>query len=236
MVTPPTAPTGDYVLYADRRRMLRNLNTRMLLICLPLVLLAFAAVGVLSGAAPPPPSGPPSGRLPAPLDLHATLGWLPWFLVAELVVLWLASVASHLRQVKPIVTLGPRGLAVDTMATHLGELSWDEVGEVRCYTMIYRYVGIVPRDTSALCRRLGPRRAWLLWMNAACIPLYRIFGIFLAPINIPQVYLPIRADELAATIRAYQVAYGPTRAGGRGEAPWQPEGGVWPPPPSTLRG
>ena len=129
--------------------------------------------------------------------MSAFFGWLPWFFLAEIVLLWLVTSASHRKQAKPIVTLRAQGITVDTMATHIDELAWEDIAEVRCYTFIYRYVGIVPRDIFGLSRRLGVRRGWLLWMNGVNMPLYKALGMFFAPINIPQVYLPITADELS---------------------------------------
>ena len=108
-------------------------------------------------------------------------------------------------------------------------MSWEEIGEVRVYNLGYRYVGVVPRDAKTLYRRLGMRRSWLLWLNTACIPLYQLFGIFVAPINIPQAYLPVPADELAAMLHSYQVAYGHRSD----EA--TPAEGTWPPPPTVPR-
>jgi hypothetical protein len=228
-----TLPTDDYVFYADQRKMNGNLNKRMLLICVPLVLFMFALCGILTHGLDTLSPHPSAHSGHAPLFVRTSspivvvLGGLPWFLTAEILILWLISGRAQRKQVKPLVTLSPQGMSIDTTAQHLGLLTWDEIGEVRTYNLIYRYVGIVPRDTQALCRRLGTRRSWVLWMNAACIPLYKLFGRFVAPINIPQVYLPVTADELAATIHRYQAAYARTPN-------WEalpPSENVWPPPP-----
>jgi hypothetical protein len=228
-----TLPTDDYVLYADQRKMSGNLNKRMLLFCVPLVLFLFAFCGILTHGLSvlDPHSASPSG--PTPLFVRTSspaaviLGWAPWFVTAEVLIVWLIAGRAQRKQIKPLVVLSPQGISIDTTAQHLGLLTWDEIAEVRTYNLCYRYVGVVPRDTQALCRRLGTRRSWLLWLNAACIPLYKPFGIFVAPINIPQVYLPVTADELAATIHRYQAAYVRTPN-------WEalpPSENVWPPPP-----
>ena len=236
MITPPASPSEDYILYADRRKMLVGFHRRMLLICVPMVVLAFAASGALGHRIPVPLHhpyypGPSFTWVRTPPLLNAILGWAPWFLFAEVVFLWLVVGRSCRRRQRD----GAK--ANGSRPAHMGEMSWDEVGEVRCYTFLYRYVGVVPADTAALCRRLGPRRAWLLWMNAACIPLYKFFGLFVAPINIPQVYLPIPAEELASSIRSYQAAYGRPSAFGYGQStPLEPPTeGTWPPPPNATR-
>jgi len=226
-----------YVLYADTKKSLAGLNKRMLFFLLPLVVLSFVFFGAFShGFAIPRhgPSGQPAPALRVPFDpaMAAFFSWFPWFLLAECVFLYVVMARSHRKQKKPIVVLNADGIEVDTTATHLGLIRWDEIEEVRPYTFIYRYVGIVPKNTSALCRRLGAGRAWVVQLNAFCILLYNLLGIFVAPINIPQVYLPITIDELTARIRAYQEAHARAAANAYGTVLGTSDGNIWPPPPS----
>ncbi len=229
-------PPEDYVLYADTKKSLTGLNKRMLFIMVPLVLLSFLYFGALAHQFTPPPPVLPGQHI-APPRVSATaarISWFPWFLVAECVFLYVIAARSHKKQKKPIVVLSSEGIAVDTMATHVGLIRWDEIEEVRPYNFMYRYVGIVPKNTSALCRRLGAGRSWMLQVNAFCIPLYKLLGVFVAPINIPQVYLPITVDELTARIRAYQETYARPVVPAYGTVPVPHDGSVWPPPP--MRG
>lgn len=231
-------PTEDYVLFADKSKALSNLNKRMLLV-LPLVVLFFAVSAYYAHGF----SVPVHTKKPPFLVKHvqvqfgpitsAVLFGLPWFLAAEFGLLYWVQVRSFRKQAKPIVTLSSEGIAVDTLATHLGLIYWSEIEEVRSYTLIYRYVGIVPKNSAALAQRLGKKQSLLMSMNAVCVPLYKPFGIFAAPINIPQVYLPITVDELVAHIRTYQAAY-------QEEANQFHPGlglpaieGAWPPPPRS---
>lgn len=230
-------PTEDYVLYADTKKSLAGLNKRMLFLMLPLVVLSFVFFGTFShGFAIPRhgPSGQPAPALRVPFDpaMAAFFSWFPWFLLAECVFLYVVMARSHRKQKKPIVVLNADGIAVDTTATHIGLIRWDEIEEVRSYTFIYRYVGIVPKNTNALCQRLGAGRAWVVQVNAFCIPLYKLLGIFVAPINIPQVYLPITVDELTARIRAYQEAHARAAANAYEVAPVTHDGSIWPPSPA----
>ncbi len=230
-------PAEDYVLYADTKKSLRGLNKRMFFFMLPLVVLSFVFFGAFShGFAIPQhgPSGQPLPPVPVRFDpaMTAFLSWFPWFLLAECAFLYVVMARSHKKQKKPIVVLNSEGIAVDTTATHIGLIRWDEIEEVRSYTLIYRYVGIVPRNTSALCRRLGAGRSWVVQVNAFCIPLYKLLGIFVAPINIPQVYLPVTVDELTARIRAYQEAYARPVIPAYGAVPVTHDGSIWPPPPA----
>ena len=202
-------PLEEYVLFADQNKSVSGLNKRMLFFLLPLILLSFAFSHFLA-----------SGIL--------TL--FPWLLVGECALLYLVMIRSFKKQKKPIITLSARGIEVDTSGTHLGLIYWNEIEEIRNYTCIYRFVGIVPKNTTALCQRLGMRRAWLVQMNAACIPLCKPFGLFVAPINIPQLHISLSADELLKHIQFYRAAYT--------EQCNLPPGldlpsaeGVWPPPP-----
>lgn len=202
-------PTEDYVLFADRSKSLSGLNRRTLFILLPLVLLSLAFSHYLA-----------SGIL--------TL--FPWLLVGECAFLYLVMARSYKKQKKPILTLSASGIEVDTTGTHLGLIYWNEIEEIRSYTCIYRFVGIVPKNTTALCQRLGMRRAWLVQLNAACIPLYKPFGLFIAPINIPQLHISLSADELLKHIQFYRAAYSRQCSLPPGlDLP--SEEGVWPPPP-----
>lgn len=164
--------------------------------------------------------------------MFAFFSWFPWFLLAECVLVYVIMARAHKKQTKPIIVLSPEGITVDTTATHIGLIRWEEIEEVRSYTRIYRYVGIVPKNTDALCRRLGGSRSWLLQVNAFCIPLYKLIGVFVAPINIPQVYLPITVDELTARIHTYQEAYTVPPGFAPQAAPIVADGSIWPPPPA----
>lgn len=156
---------------------------------------------------------------------------LPWFLVAEFALLYWVQVRSFRKQAKPIVILSPEGIAVDTQGTHLGLIYWHEIEEIRAYTLVYRHVGIVPKNSEQLAKRLGQKQSWLFRLNASCVPLYKPFGIFVAPINIPQVYLPITVDELLAHIQIYQAAY-TSKSGQFHPGLGLPVSeGTWPPPP-----
>lgn len=230
-------PADEYVLYADTKKSLDGLNKRMLFFMLPLVVLSFVFFGVFTHGFTIPRPGPAGRPVPAlrvPFDpaMAAFFSWFPWLLLAECIFLYAVMARSHRKQKKPIVVLNAEGIAVDTTATHIGLIRWDEIEEVRPYTLIYRYVGIVPKNTSALCQRLDGGRSWMLQVNAFCIPLYKLLGIFVAPINIPQVYLSVTADELATRIRAYQEAHARPVAHAYGAAPHTSDGSIWPPPPA----
>jgi hypothetical protein len=185
--------SDEIVIFSDKQKMFRRIDLRFVLIVLPMYVAMFALFAYLRRIVP----------AEAPSFIKSELTFLPWALIAFYVVIYAIITMSISRQRFPIVTISHEGLNIHTVATQIGLLRWDEIAEVRTYTFIYRYVGIVPRDLNGLSRRVGSG-AILLRLNSWCIPLYRLFGIFIAPINIPQEYLPMTADELADRIRAYR--------------------------------
>lgn len=237
-MTADILPANDYILFADKSKALGNLNKRMLLV-LPLVVVFFAfSLYFAHGFTAPIRSKKPPFLVKhvqvqfGPLTTSILSG-LPWFLAAEFALLYWAQVRSFRKQAKPIVVLSSEGIAVDTQATHLGLIYWSEIEEIRTYTLIYRYIGVVPKNTDALAQRLGKKQLWLVSINAACVPLYKLFGIFTAPINIPQVYLPIPVDELMAQITIYQKAYQRQSRQSHSGLDSPEVEGVWPPPPQN---
>lgn len=232
-----TSPSEDYILYPDKRKSLGNLNKRLLFMMLPIILLSFVpsvffphgfSISVHSSTAP--------YRVRQVLVndpvLSSLFSWVPWFFVAEVVALYFVVARSYRKQTEPIVVLSRDGIAVNTQGTHLNLIRWDEIEEVRCYNLVYRYVGIVPKNTDALLERLGKKGNWAVTLNASFAPLYRPFGVFVAAINIPQVNLSIPADDLLTHIQTYQKAYnrGITTPLGLNLPHTE---GVWPPPPRS---
>ena len=191
-------PTEDYVLFADRSKSVSGLNKQMLFFLLPLVLLSFAFSHYLASGfsvtihSKTPPYAARRVQVPYSPTTNGILTLFPWLLVGECALLYLIMVRSYKKQKKPIIILSARGIEVDTSGTHLGLIYWNEIEEICSYTFIYRFVGIVPKNTTAFCQRLGMRCAWLVQMNLARILLLKPFGLIVAPINIPQLHLSFR--------------------------------------------
>ncbi len=209
------------VIYPDKRKMFRRLNMRAVFILLPVVAGVFVLFAFLRRLILP---AIPNPAHPVPPFIVTEFTFLPWCVLVFYFAVYVFTLAVLQRQNRPLITLSPEGLIIHTVATQIGLLRWDEIGEMRTYTFIYRYVGIVPRDPTRLYRRLGSR-ALLLRLNSWCVPLYRLFGQFIAPINIPQEYLPMSADELARLIRDYRPL----------DLPPPAAAGVWPPAPQNMR-
>ena len=230
--------TEDYVLFADKSKSIRGLNRHMLIGLLPVVFLMFGlSYFFLTFSIPIRSKTPPylvrHVRV-ASLDpmLFAFFSWFPWFLVAECVVIYIVTANLLKKQIKPIVVLNSAGIQINILKTQIGPIYWNEIGEIRGYSFIsHRFIGIVPKNLKDISQRMEKKQVWLFELNAACIPLYKPFGIFVAPINIPMDRLAISTDELLAHIRTYQAADRKQANQFHPRLRLPAAEGVWPPPP-----
>ena len=179
---------GPVTIYQDTPKALRRLRIRCLCLA-PLFLIMFAVFGRLSN------------------DLDVLTNMLRWVLLAEIPVLYFLVSRKLTRQTKPIVSFSSQGITVNTLCTRVGFLRWDEIKDVTTYNLGFRFVGITLNDPATVYRRLGLKDSWLLRLNGLVVPLYKLVRIRVAPINIPQEYLPLSADELLAQINAYRATY-----------------------------
>jgi hypothetical protein len=178
---------GPVTIYTDTRKALRRLRIRCLCLA-PVFLLMFVLFS----------TGP------------FTLGGanlLRWILLAEIPVLYFLVSRNLTKQTKPIVSFSSSGITVNTLGSQIGFLRWDEIKEIYTYNLMYRFVGIELKDPKTVYARLGLKGSWLLRLNDLVIPLYKLFRIRVAPINIPQEYLPMSADELLTQIEACRSTY-----------------------------
>ena len=176
-------------IYPATSKALRGLRIRLLCFALPIILIMFAMLSLS----------------PVPLDGLTNL--MRWILLAEIPVLYFFVSRKLKTQTKPIVSVSSQGITVHTLCSQVGFLRWDEVKDVYAYSMGYRFVGITLNDPKTVYRRIGLKRSWMPRMNALVAPLHKPFRIRLAPINIPQEFLPLSADEMAAQIVAYKFMY-----------------------------
>ena len=176
-------------IYPATSKALRGARKRLLCIALPVNLTLFVMLSM------------------SPLPLDGFTNLLRWMLLAELPLLYFMMARKLAQQTKPIVSLSSQGITVNALWSRVGFLRWDEIKDVHAYSLGYRFVGITLNDPKTVYRRIGLKRSWILRMNGAVVPLYKLFRIRVAPINIPQEFLPMSADELTAQIQAYRDAY-----------------------------
>ena len=222
---------GDrVVIYPALRKGVSNFNKRAVLGLLPISLLMFVIFGFLVSvmihqrtALQALPLSATNQQQIASLDSVITFFTIIPFAIAVFYGTVYVLVRKSLTKMRdPIIVLSSEGSSVSAQMTKIGLIRWDEIADIRCYTMIYRLIGIVPKDVRAMSKRLRGGQAILLWANVACIPLYRLVGIFLAPINIAQEHLPVSADEVLYRINSYAMALPRSTVA---------DPAAWPPPP-----
>jgi hypothetical protein len=127
-----------------------------------------------------------------------------WLVVCGLAA-WIAFMyiwqrRAHAKSISPVIEMRPEGLVVHSVLTDFQLIQWNEIKEARAYRCIYRFVGIVPNDLGKTLARGSVATQMIGWNNVVWTPIYRLFGCFLAPINIPEQYLPLSATDVAEQI------------------------------------
>lgn len=171
-----TDTTETLVFYTDKRKAIHRLRLRFIFILIPMLLAYAGGAHLAEAATRREGAGGPGSLMP----------YFVWFLAIEIAALCFFVTKGLKQQAEPVVTLSPDGIRVHAQLQDIGFVGWEEIADARAYTFIYRYVGIVPKDTGAICGRIGRRRSLTVWLNDWCIRLfYRPLHIFVAPINIP---------------------------------------------------
>lgn len=206
------------VISTDYAKAQRRLHLRALFLMLPIAIGMFPLMDFFANVVLWANRGRNS---PGLMVEYTILHMMPWCVAILYSVAYIASVITTRRRKKPIVTLSPAGITVNSVVTQFDLIPWDEIADVRAYTLLYRYVGITLRKGTDFGSNIRSGSGLLLRLNASVIPLYRLLGMFVAPINIAQEYLPITADELVATINDYA----------RNRPAQQSDPMAWPPAP-----
>lgn len=235
----PVVPTEDYVLFADTSKSVRSLSKRMLITLLPIVFLVSGlSYFFLTFSVPIHSVTPPYlvkhiriASVVSPI-ISKVFSWLPLFVVAEFVVVYAVAVNLLRKQIKPIVVLNSDGIQINIMKSQIGPIHWHEIEEMHAYRFMgYQFIGIIPKSLREITQRMEKNLAWLLQVNAACVPLYKPFGIFVAPINVPMDRFSISTAELLAQLRIYQETYQENANQFHPGLGLPAVEGTWPPPP-----
>jgi hypothetical protein len=121
-------------------------------------------------------------------------------LAAWIAFMYIWQMRAHTKSISPVIEMRPEGLVVHSMLTDFQLIQWNEIKEARAYRCIYQSVGIVPYDLKKTLARGSIAAQMIGWNNVVWAPIYRLFGCFLAPINIPEQYLPLSATDVAEQI------------------------------------
>jgi hypothetical protein len=203
-MTDQVIPTERLEIYLNSRRLIVGLlvgaffSLAILLVGVVFSLYMFNThTNIMTLAAPPLPRMSPDRTVFACILLFYLVDAL--VIAGYYLVMW-----RYYRRKNPVVILSKEGIEIDFLAAHIGLIYWNEISEVRAYSVIHQYVGIVPNDLNTLVRRLGGKHSRQIRLNEAFARLQRRFGMFGAPINLPAGYLSTSADQLLEAINTYR--------------------------------
>lgn len=161
-----------FILYNDRSQAIKKLNRRMFFAA-PLV--GIYALSVAS--------------------MH--MYFLAAFMILYMVAMYLWVVRRFNKNVEPLMKVDATGITVHGLLTHC-HIDWNNLKEVRPYTFVYRYVGLDAKNIWALDASL-PMKLFLLYNSLARF-VYRLIGIKLHSINVPEQYSHFKAEDICEQI------------------------------------
>lgn len=108
-------------------------------------------------------------------------------------------VIYRLLRPSPAVVINRDGIFDNASASGAGLISWDEVQEVFLDELMgNKMLSIIPRDFDVILARQPRHKKYLMRLNS---------GFVKAPINIPQVSLPISVEALHSQILDFHTAW-----------------------------
>lgn len=113
--------------------------------------------------------------------------------------------ARRLANPTPGLVLDARGLTDNTSAVAAGFIPWADVADVKTGGLAGQpFLYVVLRDPDAFLRSVSPVRRFFLDQNRKLGP---------SPVALTSASLDADFDEMAALVRAYREAHGPSRTG-----------------------
>lgn len=161
------------VLYKNRVGSLKALHRRMMLVAVGLVFLLYSF-----------------------LSTYPELWWQAVCYVLFLVYLYVAQRRHFSRAVLPVLEMNSTGIVIRSFCVKIS-IPWNEIKEVRHHKFIVSFIGIVPIKTSKTASRGTFLTQCFIWSNLLCLYFYRLFGVFMAPIEVLASEFPISAESLS---------------------------------------
>jgi hypothetical protein len=210
-----------WIVYPDNQKRFRDVMNATTIIATILGIDTFGLIGA-SGFL----SVEPLRSEPTPSFTGLAVGFSLGAMIYGITFFSIMAIAVRQKD-QPVVSVSPEGLTIYSVLLKIGPVRWNEIAEVRAikFSRGY-YIAVIPEDAKKLCCRLGNPAAWLIcggmqrisfpWLaDLLLMPVYlmdsfpirldHLSNALLAPIIIPEKYLPMSADELAAQIRMYRL-------------------------------
>jgi hypothetical protein len=164
------------VLYTNREGSLKALHARLLATNLLAPLLIFSY-----------------------LINHPERWWMAVCFMSILAFSYIVQRRYYSGAVLPVIEMNSTGLVLRTLHYNIA-IPWNEIREVRAHRFIVWLIGIVPADTATTAARGTYLTQFVIWLNRSCIGFYRLFGVFVAPIELHASEFSISAEALAEQI------------------------------------
>lgn len=160
------------IIYNDRRQAIQKLNRRMMFAAPLLGIYVMSAV-----------------------SMHLYV--LGIFMVAWFALMYLWVVRRFNANVEPLMKVDSNGITVHGLLTHC-HIDWDNLKEVRPYTFFYKFVGMDAKNVWKLQASM-PMKI-LLFHNTITTFVYRLIGVKMHSINVPEQYSHFKAEDLCEQI------------------------------------
>ncbi len=175
----PNDLSQPLIIYNDRRQAISKLNKRMMFVA-PLM-------GIYA-------------LLVASMHMY----FLAAIVIAQGVIMYLWVVRRFNKNTSPLMQIDASGIRVNALITNL-HMDWDNLKEVRPYTFVYKFVGMDAKNIWKLNASLGQKMflTYSSWVRV----IYRLVGIKLHGINIPEQYSHFKAEDICEQIEKRREYY-----------------------------
>ncbi len=133
------------------------------------------------------------------LGIFPALWWVLIFFTFSLLCMYISVRRTHSRTVLPVMEMRLEGIEIHSLNIDIF-IPWAEIKEVRAFTLMEAHIGIVPFDLRKTLARGTVKTQIFGWTNAACVPIYKLFGIFVSPLFLLQSELPLTIDDVVEQI------------------------------------
>lgn len=125
--------------------------------------------------------------------------WVATCFLLFIAFLYIVQRRYYSGAVLPVIEMNSTGLVLRTLHYNIA-IPWNEIREVRAHRFIIWHIGIVPVDAAKTAARGTFLTRCVLWLHVLLIGVYRLFGVFVAPIELHASEFSISAEALAEQI------------------------------------
>lgn len=131
--------------------------------------------------------------------LQPNMSWLGIATSINMAVVYVLQRRACLMSILPVAELTRESLKLNCNTAKI-EIPWSEIKEVRAHRFLIPMIGIVPFDTARTARRGSFHTRCAIWSSISCTSFYRLFGVFVAPIDLFGTEFPLSAEDFAEQI------------------------------------